>query len=70
MIINVWPKAVITKSTFGRLCLSRFGRVTIYNKGDAKTKLEKMEEAQENESDSKMFYRHMLLPGGSQFHPQ
>lgn len=41
----------------------------IYSKQDAKTKLDELTEAQENESDKNVEYRDMLLPSGSQFHP-
>jgi hypothetical protein len=42
---------------------------TIYDKGDAKSKLDELQEAQDNESGKKVRYEDMLLPGGSQFHP-
>jgi sugar porter (SP) family MFS transporter len=41
----------------------------LYSKNDAKSKLDELEEAQNNESDKEVHYRDMLLPGGSQFHP-
>jgi hypothetical protein len=42
---------------------------TIYDKGDANSKLDELQEAQDNESGKKVHYKDMLLPGGSQFHP-
>ena len=42
---------------------------SIYNKEHAKAKLEEFEKAQNEESDEKVDYKDMLLPGGSQFHP-
>jgi sugar porter (SP) family MFS transporter len=41
----------------------------LYSKEDAKSKLDDLLEAQDNESGSKVFYKDMLLPGRSQFHP-
>jgi len=42
---------------------------TLWSKEDAKSKLDELQEAQDNESGSKVEYKDMLLPGGSQFHP-
>jgi MFS family permease len=42
---------------------------TVYDKGDAKSKFDELQEAQDNESGKKVRYKDMLLPGGSQFHP-
>ncbi|PVH85251.1 general substrate transporter [Cadophora sp. DSE1049] len=42
---------------------------SIYSKEDAKSKLEELQEANENESNEKVAYKDMILPGGSQFHP-
>ncbi|CZS87876.1 probable major myo-inositol transporter iolT [Rhynchosporium graminicola] len=42
---------------------------TIYSKEDAKSKLEELQEAHDNESDEIVGYKDMLLPSGSQFHP-
>jgi hypothetical protein len=41
----------------------------IYDKGDATSKLDKLQEAQDNQSGKKVDCKDMLLPGGSQFHP-
>lgn len=41
----------------------------LWSKKDAKSKLDDLQEAQDNESDTKVGYKDMLLPGGSQFHP-
>ncbi|PMD44433.1 general substrate transporter [Hyaloscypha variabilis F] len=41
----------------------------LWSKKDAKSKLDELQEAQDNESGSKVGYKDMLLPGGSQFHP-
>jgi len=41
----------------------------VYGKEEGKTKLDELQEAQDNESDEKVAYKDMLLPGGSQFHP-
>ncbi|KAE9378193.1 MFS general substrate transporter [Stipitochalara longipes BDJ] len=41
----------------------------LWSKKDAKAKLDELQEAQDNESGSKVGYKDMLLPGGSQFHP-
>jgi MFS family permease len=42
---------------------------TLWSKEDAKSKLDELQEAQNNGSGSKVGYKDMLLPGGSQFHP-
>lgn len=42
----------------------------VYGKNStSKDKLSSLKEAQENESDTKVGYKDMLIPGGSQFHP-
>lgn len=42
---------------------------SIHGKQGAKSKLEELERAQQKESDEKVGYIDMLMPGGSQFHP-
>ena len=41
----------------------------MHGKKEAKSKFQTLEEAQNGESDEKVGYKDMLLPGGSQFHP-
>ena len=41
----------------------------VYGKREAKAKLAELQKAQDEESDEKVGYGDMLLPGGSQFHP-
>lgn len=42
---------------------------SVHGKEEAKSKLEELENAQKQESDKKVGYSDMLLPGRSQFHP-
>jgi sugar porter (SP) family MFS transporter len=42
---------------------------SIHGKEGAKSKFDELQEAQDEESDEKVGYKDMLLPGGSQFHP-
>jgi len=41
----------------------------VHGKEEAKSRLEELEEAQKDESDKRVTYSDMLLPGRSQFHP-
>jgi MFS family permease len=41
----------------------------VHGKEISKSKLEELEKAQDEESDKRVFYTDMLLPGRSQFHP-
>jgi hypothetical protein len=41
----------------------------LWSRKDAKSKLDDLQEAQDNESNAKVGYKDMLLPSGSQFHP-
>lgn len=41
----------------------------VHGKKEGQDKLQELQEAQDNESDEKVGYKDMLLPGGSQFHP-
>ncbi|KAG0651964.1 putative metabolite transport [Hyphodiscus hymeniophilus] len=41
----------------------------MHGKKEAKSKLEELQKAQDEESNEKVGYKDMLLPGGSQFHP-
>lgn len=41
----------------------------IYSKKDAKTKLDELQEAADNEGDQNVGYSDMLLPSGSHYHP-
>jgi sugar porter (SP) family MFS transporter len=41
----------------------------IHGEDHAKDKFEELDKVQREESDKKVFYKDMLLPGGSQFHP-
>ncbi|CAL3967646.1 unnamed protein product [Diplocarpon coronariae] len=60
------PRWFVSKDRTGE---ARKALQTIYSKDDAKSKLEELREAQDNESETKVGYKDMLLPGGSQFHP-
>lgn len=42
---------------------------TILNNEDAKSKLDELQKAQDNQSNDKIGYKDMLIPVGSQFHP-
>lgn len=42
---------------------------SVHGRKEAKAKLETLQKAQDEESDEKVGYKDMLLPGGSQFHP-
>ena len=42
---------------------------SIHGKKEARSKFEELQKAQDEESDEKVGYKDMLLPGGSQFHP-
>jgi hypothetical protein len=43
--------------------------ISVYSKEDAKSKLDDLQEAQDSKSGSKVGYKDMLLPGGSQLPP-
>ncbi|KUJ15780.1 general substrate transporter [Mollisia scopiformis] len=59
------PRWLISK---GKKDAAKRALETIYDKEEAKNKLDEMQEADDNETE-KTGYKDMLIPGGSQFHP-
>lgn len=60
------PRWFISKE---RIDDARISLEQVHGKVEAKSKLEALEKAQDEESDRKVYYTDMLLPGRSQFHP-